>query len=147
MTVDEIFPGNPHIRNEAHLDGSRCPIRDAFRDHCPWGRDGFTAEDMDGVVRFHGPNYNTDADGLFCFYEKKHGRAGLGWSKLRQMIMLDRMIRLSPEAHRYLGFYIIRVWQNGKSFSIDEEPQTYSPKELGDWFNGLPARVDAERQG
>jgi len=96
--------------------------RDFIRSHCPNGRDGFIAEDLDLVLRAFGPTYQTDGRGRIRLVEIKFGNASLGPSKRMTFGLIDEGLRkgLGP---RYDGLYVVRTesrtWEESSSFNVN----------------------------
>lgn len=102
-------------------------LRQYLRDYCPPGPysrapglDGFTAEDIDLVIRRFGPLYGLDQDGDFALIEVKHGRQNVPWdakqaSKDRLFRVMDKLLRAGDsvfvgrgEPSRYRGSFWLR---------------------------------------
>lgn len=91
------------------------PHRDYIREHCPSGPEGFIAEDLDLIVRRHGPKMGTDDTGQFALIEVKHESfTGIGESKRRTFRLIDKLLHASdPDGERYLGFYLLKHSHDG----------------------------------
>lgn len=125
--------------------------REFIRQHCPSGRDGFIAKDLDLVTRAWGPRFETDGWGRLRLEEIKFGRTPLGQSKVRTFGLLDRLCRAGAaalgEPWRYDGFYVVRygapTWAEADWFVVNDIELT--PNEFVRWLKFDPLRVPAWR--
>jgi hypothetical protein len=94
------------FRNDDHADGTR-RVRDIMRSRMPNARDGYVALDLDGILRWYGPTYGLDADGMVALLEVKHGDAELIPGQRRTFALLDRWLRRGADPGRYRGWYLL----------------------------------------
>lgn len=100
------------FRNPDHADGSR-HLRDLIRDRLPNGSAGNVAFDLDGIVKWFGPRYGLDDEGLIALLEIKHGDAALDYSAKRVFREIDGALRRGFAPGRYRGFYLLHDYGDG----------------------------------
>lgn len=118
--------GDPRFRHPERFQLLK--FREWIRRNKPAGWKGFTAEDLDLVIRVYGGDYGQDQSGCFALMELKYGRAGLGTSKRRLFGMIDALLRCAdPEGHRYKGFFVVQYddedWDKA-NFTVNRRPLT-----------------------
>ncbi len=90
-----------HTRDEQLL-----PWRQWCRDYMPSGKDGFTFEDIDGMVTLHGPL--SPRGQRFMLLEYKWMDVALDFSQVKNFRLLHQMLRRAdPSRYIYDGFYIV----------------------------------------
>lgn len=99
----------PRLRNPSIVQPS--PLRETIRQYCPAGTDGFVAEDLDLVVRWHGyrnTNYGQllDDQGRFRFVEVKHGTAPLAPAQKITFRAIAQQLGLSSD--RFDGYFLVQ---------------------------------------
>lgn len=131
--------------------------REYIREKLPSGKCGFIADDLDLIIRYWGPEHQTDGEGRIRLVEFKVGFGQFGYSQRLTLGLLDRMCKTSDYADRYEGFFLIysesenwhdvdKISVNGWHLSHEEfnewilnkrhidpvEPQ-FVPKEVSKW--------------
>jgi hypothetical protein len=116
--MSELLEHYQRLRSERkeypwnHNSGYQCiPYREWIKDVMPPGPKGFTNEDLDSIMRWWGPKYNSDAVGKIALVEIKKKGVESSYSKEMTFGFLDFALRTSALKHRYVGFYWIR-WEN-----------------------------------
>lgn len=90
-----------HTRDEKIL-----PWREWCRQYLPKGSEGFTHEDVDGMVVLHGPL--APRGDRFMLIEYKWMTVELDFSQVTNFSMLHKLLRSADPARQiYLGFYIV----------------------------------------
>jgi hypothetical protein len=127
------------------------PLRNLIRAEFPNGSFGLVAEDLDLVLRAHGPRKQTDFDGRIRLVETKWNPntdtpVQLKGGQLYTFRLIDRMLRETTDRHRYQGFYIIththfdlaegRIWWQ----QLDREPREIAFPQLLQWLSFDPPR-------
>lgn len=144
----------PRWRGPEELKDNR---REYIRDNMPKGGNGFIADDVDLVLRYWGPEHQTDGIGRIRIVELKVANGVFGYSEKLTLGLLDKMCKTSSQSDRYEGFFLIysksEEWQDIDTITVngwdltreqfDEwamnkrhidpmEPQ-YVPKEVSKW--------------
>lgn len=114
-----------------------------FGKYFPSGQDGFTIMDIDGIVRWHGPNFKTDWLGFFLLHERKSGHI---WKdKTLKDIPFHELIKLKiihfaleeRYRERYKGLYL--VWSDRPGLGASDEFQingiNVSLQEIKDFYH------------
>jgi hypothetical protein len=99
-----------------------CPRRQYIRDNCPEGEQGFVAEDVDLLLRYFGPR-GIDPWGKMKLIEFKVANGVFMTAQQRTFGLLDRILKTSCEAERYLGFYLVytetELWDDLDVFTVN----------------------------
>jgi hypothetical protein len=105
--------------------------REFLREHLPTGAEGCVVEDLDLVIRLHGPRYGTDATGKLMLVELKFGNACLDWAQQWTFRLMHQLLRdKDPSRERYLGYFVVNYdnldWSvanfrvNGKPLTVEQ---------------------------
>jgi hypothetical protein len=90
-----------HTRDEKIL-----PWREWCRKYMPKGSEGFTFEDVDGMVALHGPL--SPRGTRFMLIEYKWWDVALDLSQVKNFRLLHALLRRGdPTRQTYIGFYIV----------------------------------------
>jgi len=124
LTINNNWRGNPERKP---LDFNFFARRDLFVS----GPEGFTIMDLDNIVRWHGPNFNTDSIGFFMIVERKTYPVNknktfddIPFHEKMKLCLIDKMLTLGNYGftiQRYKGCFL--VWSDKKGFSISNEFQ------------------------
>lgn len=123
------------IRNPEHLDGCR-RFRDRGRELLPGA--GLVITDLDVVMRWFGPRYGLDHEGVFALLEIKRGGAPLTGGQRHTFGLLDRLFReAAPD--RYLGLHVLH--DLGDRWRWEGDPGTLTDADLFAELEGWPRGV------
>ena len=105
----------PQLRNIEHLN-SLDAVRELMRRQFPQpgAVNGLVVSDIDMVMRFYGPTFNTDSKGKFIFTEWKQGGGSLTNGQAHTYKGIHEVMRAGdPYMKRYMGFYKINYTNSG----------------------------------
>lgn len=117
-----------NLNNQWRSDEKSKPLDfDFFGTYLPSGKDGFTYMDVDGMIRWHGSNFNTDYLGYFILQERK--TYSIWKNKTLKDIPFHEKIKYAildyaltnAWKERYKGIYLI--WTNRENIEESYEFQ------------------------
>jgi hypothetical protein len=110
------------------------PRREYLREHMPNGRDGLVIQDVDLVLRRHGPKFMSDDIGTVRLVELKEAIGSFGAAQRRTFGLLDDICK---GHQRYDGFYVIwsatRHWETEPAIFVNGHGLTH--QEFREWLH------------
>lgn len=122
-----MYPNNRnnHWRSNEIPEPNDYPF---YGKYLPSGHDGFTYMDLDGMIRWHGPNFNTDDIGYYMYQERKSNERWKNktWKDIpvhqyAKYAIVDVQNSTGLLKERYVGLYLI--WSDDHSLDTSNEFQ------------------------